>query len=591
MIKLRADYSKRLSCSYSIFVSFPYNPLCVQVMRSMNQRVWIAEQKEWEIGQDCYNALLEALNCNNLKYDETYLQSSIEQLKIRVEKNKAIQETDKEIDISILDEVEFKTQPRDYQLEGIAFGLENDRFLLADEQGLGKSLQCLNIARLKRGGKHCLIIVGYDSLQFNWVNEVLKHSNEQAHVIGQQEYKSGSKKGKFRKGTMKDRIDDLLNIDEIDSFFLITSISTLRYCEKQKYIDKNGKERTNKIYVIANIIEDLCKRGIIGRVIIDESQVCKNITSQQTEALLKIRSCPYKIAATGTPLMNKHADLYPLMYWLGKTQQNYWSFRDEYCIMGGFKNKQIIGNKNAGKLNEQLSKFMLRRRKDILDLPPKIIIDEILEMDLKQQVLYDKYKSLMKQQLINMKGNMTAILSAYIKLRQITCHPQWVDEKYKDSVKFERVHQLMNEITENEQKAIIFSNWATPIEWLYEELKIYNPAKITGDTKDRMEEVERFQNDPNCKVILGTVGAMGTGLTLTAASNVIFIDEPWNRALKDQCTDRAHRIGTKSSVNIYTLLCKDTIDDRVHKKVFLKGIMQDEVIDGILVDDIDEILS
>ena len=874
MIKLRADYSKKLSCPYSIFVSFPYNPLCVQIMRSMGQRVWIAENKEWEIGQDCYQSLLEALKCNNLNYDESYLRKSIDELKIRVEKNKAIQTSEQYIDTSILKDVTFKTTPRDYQLEGIAYGLEHNKFLLADEQGCidedsiiqvningnsrkitikqaakifksknyksfkvrclketyfgihdvedilytgnkdcykiiledgkeliatpdheiltnngfkpliklekttdlvytngkykcpicgcedniitypyakffgyckkcmyqklredcksnytrklikgywfitgkkvkghhlttpngvpehqllaeqkygkkldlrnevvhhldgnpknnslenlviltkqehnklhskekykhlfqknytkktgaqiivvpklqkireiihignrnvydikmkdpyhnfvangivihncGKTLQCANIASLKRGGKHCLVIVGYDVLQFNWVAEITKHTNEQAHVLGQQEYKSGSKKGKLRKGTMEDRINDLLNIDNIEPFFIITSIATLRHCEKQKYIDKNGKERVNKIFVVANIIEDLCKKGIIGRVILDESQVCKNMTSQQTEALLKIRSCPYKIAATGTPLMNKHADLYPLMYWLNQTQQSYWDFRDEYCIMGGFKNKQIIGNKNGPKLNESLSKFMLRRRKDILNLPDKIIIDEILEMDGKQEVYYNKIKSLVKQDMIKMKGNKVALLASLIKLRQITCHPGWLDDKYKDSAKFERVHQLMYEITENEQKAIIFSNWSTPIEWLYDELKIYNPAMITGDTKDRMSEINKFQDDPSCKVILGTIGAMGTGVTLTAASNVIFLDEPWNRALKDQCTDRAHRIGTKSNVNVYTLICKDSIDEKVHNTVYKKGLIQDEVVDGISIEDIEEILN
>ena len=102
MIKLRADYSKKLSCPYSIFVSFPYNPLCVQIMRSMGQRVWIAENKEWEVGQDCYQSLLEALKCNNLNYDESYLKKSIDELKIRVEKNKAIQVSEQHIDTSIL---------------------------------------------------------------------------------------------------------------------------------------------------------------------------------------------------------------------------------------------------------------------------------------------------------------------------------------------------------------------------------------------------------------------------------------------------------------------------------------------------------
>ena len=87
-------------------------------------------------------------------------------------------------------------------------------------------------------------------------------------------------------------------------------------------------------------------------------------------------------------------------------------------------------------------------------------------------------------------------------------------------------------------------------------------------------------NDDSCKIIVGTIGAMGTGLTLTAATNVIFLDEPWNMAIKSQAEDRAHRIGTKSNVNIITLMCKDTIDERIHELVQKKGALADLLVDG-----------
>ena len=291
--------------------------------------------------------------------------------------------------------------------------------------------------------------------------------------------------------------------------------------------------------------------------------------------------------------MNKHIDLYPLMVWLDKENGNYWSFREKYCVMGGYKNKDIVGNKNGDILNKKLNNFMLRRKKsDVVDLPEKIIIDEYLEMDGKQSVLYEKIRKLSKQEIIKSKGNRNVILSCFSNLRKITDHPNWVDDKYKDSVKFDRIHQLMYEINSNEQKAIIFSNWATPIQMLFDELKVYNPAMIIGETKDRFSEIKKFQEDDSCKVILGTIGAMGTGLTLTAASNVIFLDEPWNRALKDQAIDRAHRIGTKSNVNIYTLMCKNTLDDTfVHKKVLSKGQVADNVVDGLPILPLEEVLD
>lgn len=594
MIVLKVDFSKKLQCKYSIFASFNYNPVYVSIIKSLSKRLFDPETKQWEIAyEECYTPLISILEQNKIPYNKEGFVKSISDLIAKVEAlNNPIQPTNQELDTSILNDIEFKLTPREYQKQGIVFGMQNDNFLLADLQGLGKTLQCLNIATLKRGGNKCLIIVGYDALQFNWANEVKKCTFEDAYVLGQRPLKSGKNKGKLRKGTIKERAEDLQKLNEIEPFFIITSVATLRENIKSKYVNKKGKEITSYDFYIAEMIEQWCKNGEIGRVIFDEAQVVKNTTSLQTQALLKIKSAKYKIIATGTPIMNKHMDLFPIMSWLGKEHRNYFCFRDQYCVMGGFKNKQIVGNKNGAELNKRLASFMLRRKKeDVLDLPEKIIIDEILEMEGKQEVFYKKTKALAKADMIRQKGNKSALLAMLINLRKITCHPAWLDEKYKDSVKFERTHQLMDEIYQNNQKAIIFSNWATPIEKLYKELEMYNPAIITGATKDRMAEVTKFQEDESCKVILGTIGAMGTGLTLTAASNVIFLDEPWNRALKDQATDRAHRIGTKYPVNVYTLICRDTVDELVHRTVETKGLIADEVIDGISLEAIEAFLE
>ena len=100
---------------------------------------------------------------------------------------------------------------------------------------------------------------------------------------------------------------------------------------------------------------------------------------------------------------------------------------------------------------------------------------------------------------------------------------------------------------------------------------------ITKAYTDRIAEKEKDLN----KVLIGTIGAMGTGLTLTAASNVIFIDEPWNKALKDQCSDRCHRIGANETVFIRTLICKNTLDEKINAIVKSKGALADMLIDGV----------
>ena len=125
----------------------------------------------------------------------------------------------------------------------------------------------------------------------------------------------------------------------------------------------------------------------------------------------------------------------------------------------------------------------------------------------------------------------------------------------------------------------------------YERLKRFNPAIITGETKDRVAEQDKFMNDKRCKCIIGTIGAMGTGLTLTAASTVIFLDSPWNRANKEQAEDRAHRIGTKSNLNIITIVCKDTIDERIEELVYKKGAMADMLVDGKIDNNKSEIID
>ena len=129
---------------------------------------------------------------------------------------------------------------------------------------------------------------------------------------------------------------------------------------------------------------------------------------------------------------------------------------------------------------------------------------------------------------------------------------------------------------------------------IYEKLsKLYEGVIITGETVDteRQNNVNRFQNDARCKFILGTIGAMGTGLTLTAGTIVVFMDEPWTMANKQQAIDRCHRIGTTDNITIYTLMCKNTIDERIHEIVENKGAMSDALIDGKIVGNKTELLN
>ena len=135
MLYLRAWFSDKANDDYSIFVSFNYNPNYVTLIKSLPNRYWNNDKKEWEIPYSNYSQLIGILNSNNIPYNADKFMESIKNLQNEVEKLQTIQKQDANVDASILDNIEFKTQPYKFQRDGIAFGLEHDKFLLADEPG------------------------------------------------------------------------------------------------------------------------------------------------------------------------------------------------------------------------------------------------------------------------------------------------------------------------------------------------------------------------------------------------------------------------------------------------------------------------
>jgi SNF2 family DNA or RNA helicase len=173
-------------------------------------------------------------------------------------------------------------------------------------------------------------------------------------------------------------------------------------------------------------------------------------------------------------------------------------------------------------------------------------------------------------------------LSELIRLRQATGYTGILSSTIQESAKLDRMDEIVEEAIANNRKVVIFSNWTQMTDAIYERLhQKYPLSLITGATKDelRQHNVEQFQHGDS-KIIIGTIGAMGTGLTLTAGTVVIFMDHPWTRALYDQAVDRCHRIGQNSSITVYNLMCKDTIDERIWGIVKTKGALSDQIVDG-----------
>nr|DAH30394.1 MAG TPA: Chromatin remodeling complex ATPase [Bacteriophage sp.] len=571
MIKIHIGEPNKLANNIlvkkSAFVSFDYNPDIVNYIKQMGTRVYNPDNHTWEMPINNIIGL-----CNKFENEEIKIEGIYEDLHKQ------------EFEVDIPKDFEFKTKPFNHQIDGVRFGLNKKRFLLGDDQGLGKTKQIIDfVGCLEKTDKinKVLIICGVNSLKYNWQSEIGIHSDEKGWVLGTRFRKTI---GKAYEGSTKDKLADLENLP--DCRYIITNIESLRA----------GAEKITKTkyhFPIAEKLQELCKNGTISVIAFDECHKSKDPTSLQSRAMLLL-SAPYMSAMSGTPLMNNPLDLYFPIHWLGYEPHSFYQFKQHYCTYGGWGGSQVVGYKNLEEIRAMMDNIMLRRLKsEVLDLPEKIRKIEYVDMTSKQNQIYKEvYNGVMSDlQKIKFSNNP---LSMMIRLRQATGWTGILSQTVQESAKMDRMVELIEEISASGQKAIIFSNWESITEVAREKLKSYNPAYITGATKadERMKEVDRFQNNDKCKVIIGTIGAMGTGLTLTAAQNVIFLDSPWNMALKAQAEDRAHRIGTQGTVSVITLCCRDTIDERIEEIVQKKGEISDALIDGKLsVSDIDFLLS
>lgn len=552
-VKLKPTSLSKLSA----FVSFNYDSDLVSIVKSLGTRVYLPDSRCWEIPESSVPMLLNRLSSYDVQLT-------------------GIMEHDTKKTIKLPSGFTFKTEPYNHQVEGVMYGLENDSFLLGDDQGLGKSKQIIDIAmcrKLQEGMKHCLIICGINGTKYNWAEEVKIHSDEDSWVLGTRFTKR--KPIKIIEGGTKEKLEDLENIPH--QFFWITNIETLR---GGAY--KEGKGKSTKYrFPIAEKIQELCDKGIIGMVAFDEAHKAKNPESMQGRALLSIHA-PHPIPMSGTFFLNNPLDLYLPLKWAGFEDHSYYAYKQHYCVMGGFGGKEIVGYKNLDELRTMMATVMLRRTKgDVLDLPPKVHVNEYVELTPEQKKLYKEVKEQIVDNLDKIKLSPDP-LSEMLRLRQVTGYPGLISSSVVTSAKMDRLEEIIEDIVESGEKAIIYSQWSEMTNYIRNRLKRFNPAYITGEVKaeERMAEVNRLQTDPNCKIIIGTIGAMGTGLTLTAAQTVIFMDEPWNRGIKDQAEDRAHRIGTTGTVRIVTLITKDTVDEGVYNLVQKKGRMADLIIDG-----------
>ena len=540
MITIEEKLNSKVPGTSSLYVSFEYNKDIVEALKnSVTVANYDKKSKVWEVPVTDLASIINSVNV----FDDI-------ELKLKPDEKK---QPVKDVQLS-----EFKTTPFPYQEEGIKFGLSHDKWLLLDAPGLGKTLQMLYLAlelKKREGIEHCLIICGVNNLKFNWKREIEKHTEESCYILGQRITKSG----KFTIGSVNDRVADLNRI--IDEFFVVTNIETLRDANVVKGINKGA----NKFDLI----------------IIDEVHRCKNPTAVQSKNFLKLTSAKYRVALTGTLLLNSPLDAYIPLKWIGKEHCSFSNFKYYYCNYTGFFNNDFVGYRNVDTLKEQLNECSLRRTKDLLDLPEKTIITQIVEMNPAQEAFYSNIQAGIVDQVDKVDMSTANILSMVARLRQATECPSVLTTENIKSEKVSVAEDLVEQIVSGDEKVVVFSTFKDTLNTLKEDLKQYKPLLCTGDVPDVIinENIEKFQNDNEHMVMLCTTSKMGTGVTLNRATHAIFVSNPWTAADCQQCEDRIHRIGSKKPVFIHYLISNNTIDQRVDELVHDKGAISDYIID------------
>lgn len=543
----------KISGISSLAVTFDFNQEVVDALKTVPTYYYHKKDKIWEF-PICYLGRL----LDNLTFFDSI------QLKLLDTPKSGEFRFNKSYDLQPLSEIEkvsFKIKPFEHQLEAINYGLSQEKWLLLDSMGLGKTNSIIWLAEtLKRRGiiDHCFIICGVNSLKQNWKKEIEKFSTESAVVLGEYTTRTGT----VRYRSMEKRAQQLK--DPINEFFVITNLESLR----DDRIIEAFKKSSNKF----------------GMIAFDEAHKAATKSSQQGTNLLKL-DAPFKVAATGTLITNNPLSAYVPLSWTGNDRSILTSYKSQYCNFGGFKNAQVIGFKNLEVLQEEISNCSLRRTLDQVrsDMPPKTVTLEVLELDDNQRKFYEAIKEGVKEEADKIELKSANLLALTTRLRQATACPSLLTTQKIDSIKVTRCLEYIEELTSQGEKVVVLSVFKETLNDLASKLGQFRFSLNTGDTPDAVvaSNVARFQDDPREQVFIGTWGKVGTGWTLNSASYLICLDTPYTAAMFDQGTDRIWRVNNERPAFITVLLCADTIDERVQQIIETKKELGEYLVDGV----------
>jgi len=327
---------------------------------------------------------------------------------------------------------------------------------------------------------------------------------------------------------------------------------------------------------------------------IDESTTIKTPAAKRTKNILDLGVyAKYRRIMTGSPVTKNPLDLYTQCYFLDPyllDHASYYSFRNRYAVMKTMhvrgRSIQVVHKfQNLGELSETLQNFSYRvLKEDCLDLPPKNWTKRHITLSKEQQKVYDQMK---KTALATLNGKVTStmtVITQLMRLQQITCGHFVADDGTTQEIKNNRITELMDVLDEIEGKAIIWGHWQKDIQNIVNEIeKVYGPGSVVSyygltPQDERQDNIRKFQDDPECRFMVGTPSTGGYGITLTAANTVIYYSNGYDLEKRLQSEDRAHRIGQKKNVTYIDIIAEDTVDEKIQKSLRKKINIASEVL-------------
>lgn len=472
--------------------------------------------------------------------------------------------TRKSMEPWLLDSVQFYQ----HQIEGIRKLMRMKSFLLADDMGLGKSLQALTvfIGDVFTGVAQIGVVICPVSLRSNWANEIEKFTRVPYTLLGEE---VNPVNGKVKTLSPGERVAQLVNF----AMQMGPRILILNYEQVAPHLDE------------LNALN-------IDIAIFDEAHYIKGANTKRTKACLALKT-KRSFLLTGSPILNQVDDLWPILNRIApKHFPNFYAFRNRYCVFGGYKNKAVVGAKNVKELHQILDQVMVRRlKKDVLDLPEVQYINVYVDLHPEQQRLYDQAEEEEKIENIDPDAPPMEIQNAVVKFKrllQICGTPATLgfpDESYKLDAVVERAKEVIG----NGNKLIIFTQFRKVLECTARRLRAEDirVVELHGDIPkhERQVRVDYWSSDPKPCVILCMTQVAGIGLNMTAARHIFFIDKLFAPKLNDQAVDRAHRIGqdTTQPVQVTQFIARRTKEERVEQIINSKKKTFDNVIESTSV--------